>query len=154
MAIKSLWSRYSWLPSIALVLLIAASLGRLTQAREGASAPAPCVDTAYQAAVVSASYLRVKRLIETNRRQEALDALDAAQLLQLTLMREHDEKVLSRASYVDLRSLVVKRLQADWLANPPEYLDEESARFLEAQCKQLRDCKQGRAVGRRSLPTP
>lgn len=108
-------------------------------------------DIGRNALVVSSTYLRVQRLLEQGKTQEARGALDAAQLLQIRWMREYDADLRSDKALSQVRALVVSRLQADWQKTPPEYIDDESASYLQQVCNELPGCTVGRIVGRKTL---
>jgi hypothetical protein len=109
-------------------------------------------DVGRNAAIVLAGNLKVQESLELNKIEEAHSILETGYLFQLTLLRTFDTRLSNDELHVRLRDSLVEALQRRWLKSPPEYLDDESAVFLERVCSSIPNCPKGRIVPRRPLP--
>lgn len=138
---------FTWVCASFAVSLLAAEKAQ----RQVWNRPADVTDIGRNAVLVSDVYLRVKRKIKEGKLSEALEVIDLAQLHQLTLMREYDAAIAAGPPFRVVRDSVISALQLQWLKDPPAFVDEQSASYLERTCARIADCTQGRVRGRKSL---
>lgn len=114
-----------------------------------AAAPAPTNEQLAKKigvnAVLSAnSDLAVEKRIRDGKVDEAIEIITADCLRLLPLLREYDIEIASEPRVRELRDRIVKSLQTHWLREPPMYLDEQSAEYLERTCATIPGCPAGR----------
>ena len=96
-------------------------------------------------AVISTAFLNgIQTRIRAGKTDEALELIDAEFVRLLPQLREFDGEIARNPTYRDLRDRVVKSLQTRWLKEPPEYLNEDSAEYLERTCTTIPGCPRGR----------
>jgi hypothetical protein len=96
-------------------------------------------------AVLTATILvAVEKRIRDGKPDEAQHLIGAEYSRLLPLMREFDSEIVREPRFRELRDRVVRDLQTRWLKDPPMYLDEPSAEFLERTCLTIAECPKGR----------
>lgn len=112
----------------------------------------PVTDVGRNAAIVLAGNLHVQELVDAGNLSEARSNLESSYLYQLTLLRHFDAQLRDDERHIRIRNKVVEKLQTRWLKEPPDYLDDESASFLEAVCRTIAQCPSGKVKPKKPLP--
>jgi len=96
-------------------------------------------------AVLTATILvGIQKRIRAGKPDEAMHLIAAEYSRLLPLMREFDSEIAREPTFRELRDRTVRSLQIHWLKEPPMYLDEESAEYLERTCATIPECPKGR----------
>jgi hypothetical protein len=106
----------------------------------------------FNAVLVSVNTVKAEKLIEAGKLNEAVSFLDSTQLYQLSLIRTFDADVVKDERFRRLRDRLVTDLQDRWLRQPPRFLDDASAEYLERTCVTIPGCTQGRVKPREPIP--
>jgi hypothetical protein len=86
----------------------------------------------------------VEKRIRDGKVDDAMQLLTAEYMRVLPRLREFDAEIASEPHVRELRDRVVKTLQTRWLKDPPTYLDDASAEYLERTCATIPGCPKGR----------
>jgi len=86
----------------------------------------------------------VQKRIRDGKLDEAKQLIDAEYLRLLPQLRDFDSEIASEPTFRKLRDRTVKDLQTRWLKEPPMYLDEQSAEYLERTCNTISECPKAR----------
>jgi hypothetical protein len=112
----------------------------------------PATDVGRNAAIVLAESLNVQDLLDAGNTSDARSSLESTYLYQLSLLRHFDAQLSNDERHVRIRNKVVEKLQRRWLNAPPDYLDDESALFLEGICRTIPECPVGKVKPKKPLP--
>ena len=89
-------------------------------------------------------YLAVQKRIQEGKPDEAMKLINAEYSRLVPDLRRYDDEIATEPKVRELRDRIVKTLQTRWLKDPPTYLDEESAKYLERTCATIPHCPKGR----------
>jgi hypothetical protein len=109
-------------------------------------------DVGRNATLTMMNSLHVQGLVRDGKTDEALAFIDSTYLHDVYLLMAFDSQIASEPSFLRLRNSIVVRLQRQWLQNPPQYIVEEEARYLERVCATIPECPAGRVRGRETPP--
>jgi hypothetical protein len=94
----------------------------------------------------------IQKRIRDGKLDQAMELIDAEYLRLLPQLREFDAELMREPTFRKLRDRTVKNLQTRWLKEPPMYLDEQSAEYLERTCATIPECPKGRVHPLKELP--
>src|SRR5215467_4715275 len=88
--------------------------------------------------------IAVEKRIRDGKVDAAIELITGEYLRLLPQLRLFDAEIASEPTVRELRDRIVKSLQTRWLREPPTYLDEQSAEYLERTCATIPGCPKGR----------
>jgi hypothetical protein len=133
-------SHHQALLLVAAALIALNSYGEVSESTKSNSASGMGIN----AVLTANSYVAVQKRIREGKVDEATELIDAEYLRLLPQLRKFDAEIASESTVRQLRDRVVKYLQTRWLKDPPVYLDEQSAEYLERICATIHGCPKGR----------
>lgn len=99
-------------------------------------------------------YLAAQKRIQEGKPDEAMKLINAEYSRLVPDLRRYDAEIATEPKVRELRDRIVKTLQTRWLKDPPTYLDEESAKYLERTCATIPQCPKGRVHPLKQVTLP
>jgi hypothetical protein len=144
----------AWKSSLAL-LCVLVTAGCQTGPSQNVTSDTHSLDDIGRHAVLTAThYVEVQRQLRLGKPDEAMKVIDSEYSRLLTLLREFNPAIEKEYRFSRLRDKVVTDLQTRWLKEPPMYLDESSAEYLEQMCASIAGCPGGRIHPLKEPPVP
>lgn len=143
-----------WRLSLAL-LCVLVTAGCQTGPCQDVTSDAHSLDDIGRHAVLTAThYVEAQRQLRLGKPDEAMKVIDSEYSRLLTLLREFNPAIEKDYRFARLRDKVVTELQVRWLREPPMYLDNLSAEYLERTCAAIAGCPRGRVHPLTEPPVP
>jgi hypothetical protein len=128
-------------PSMTLVLTLSYVLA--VSASENETVDITVQEISRIAASNVASLLKARELLEAGELDDLRELINARLAADLAYLQLYDGILSSDKNFSRLRDKIVPKLKQLWLREPPEFLNEESIRFIEDHCKRLQECPVG-----------
>ena len=96
----------------------------------------------------------VQQRIKDGKVDEAYRLIDGDYSRLLIFLQASDKEIEKQETFRKLRDKAISTLQARWLEDPPIYLDELSAEYLERTCAKIVNCPPGRVHPLRTAVGP
>jgi hypothetical protein len=111
-------------------------------------------DIGRHAVLTATHYVEAQRQLRLDKPEEAMKIIDSEYPRLLYLLREFNPAIEQDYRFSRLRDKVVTELQTRWLKEPPMYLDDLSAEYLERTCAAIAGCPRGRVRPLKEAPVP